>query len=183
MHILILSQRFEGHGDRLGIFFKAFMYLKASQKLGRSRARSPVLWISHLAIERQWGSLIIPFLCLGTSLAAQLVKNLPAMQETWVQYLGQEDPLEKEMATHSSSLAWGIPWTEEPGGLQSMGSQRVGHIYPTLNLLSLNHRCSVSPWAVSNYIAPRNVDFLMLLMTQIFRMRLSKMNLGPSSSH
>ena len=49
------------------------------------------------------------------------------MQETWVESLGQEDPLEKEMAAHSSILAWRIPWTEEPGGLQSMGSQRVGH--------------------------------------------------------
>ena len=53
------------------------------------------------------------------------VKNLPAKQETWVQPLGQEDPLEKGMATHSSVLAWEIPWTEEPGGLQSMGSQRA----------------------------------------------------------
>ena len=50
----------------------------------------------------------------------------PAKQETWVQSLGRKDPLEKEMATHSSILAWRIPWTEEPGGLQSMGSQRVG---------------------------------------------------------
>ena len=56
---------------------------------------------------------------------AQSVKNLPAMQETWVQSLGQEDPLQKEMATHSSILAWRIPWTEEPGGLQSMGSQEI----------------------------------------------------------
>ena len=55
------------------------------------------------------------------------VKNLPAMQETWVQSLGQQDTLEKEMATHSSILAWRTPWTEEPGGLQSMGSQRVRH--------------------------------------------------------
>ena len=54
---------------------------------------------------------------------AQLVKNLPAMQDTLVRFLGQEDPLEKEMATHSSILAWRIAWTEEPGGLQSMGSQ------------------------------------------------------------
>ena len=60
-------------------------------------------------------------------LVAQLVKNLPAMQETWDQYLGQEDPLEKEMAAHSSILAWGISWTEEPGRVQSMGAQRVGH--------------------------------------------------------
>ena len=58
---------------------------------------------------------------------AQRLKHLPAMQETWVQSLGQEDPLEKEMATHSSILAWRIPWMEEPGGLQSMGSQRVRH--------------------------------------------------------
>ena len=56
-----------------------------------------------------------------------MVKNPPAMQETWVRSLGWEDPLEKEMATHSSILAWRIPWTEEPGGLQSMGLQRVGH--------------------------------------------------------
>ena len=85
------------------------------------------------------------------------------MQETRVRSLGQEDALEKEMATHSSSLAWGFPWTEEPGGLQSMGSQRVGHVYPTLNLLSLNHRYSLSPWTVSNHTALRNVDFRMLL--------------------
>ena len=57
---------------------------------------------------------------------AQRVKRLPAMRETWVQSLGWEDPLEKEMATHSSILAWRIPWTEEPGRLQSTGSQRVG---------------------------------------------------------
>ena len=56
-----------------------------------------------------------------------MVKRLQAMQETWVQSLGQEDPLEKELAPHSSTLAWKIPWTEEPGRLQSMGSQRVGH--------------------------------------------------------
>ena len=59
------------------------------------------------------------------SLIAQLVKNLPAMQKTRVQFLGQEDPLEKEMATHSSILAWRIPWTEEPSRLQSMGSQEL----------------------------------------------------------
>ena len=59
------------------------------------------------------------------SLVAQVVKNLPAMQETRVQFLGQEDPLEEEMATHSNILAWEIPRTEEPDGLQSMGLQRV----------------------------------------------------------
>ena len=63
--------------------------------------------------------------CLA-SLVAQMVKNLLAMQETWVQPLVQEDPLEKEMATHSSILAWRIPRTEEPGGLQSLGHQELG---------------------------------------------------------
>ena len=56
-----------------------------------------------------------------------MVKHLPTMLETWVRMLGWEDFLEKEMATHSGILAWRIPWTEEPAGLQSMGSQRVGH--------------------------------------------------------
>ena len=60
-------------------------------------------------------------------MVAQLVKNPPAMWETWIRSLGWEDPLEKEMATHSSILAWRLPWTEEPGGLQSTGLQRVGH--------------------------------------------------------
>ena len=63
---------------------------------------------------------------IWASLVAQIVKRLPAVQETAVRSLSWEDPLEKEMATHSSTLAWKIPWTEEPG-LQSMGSQRVGH--------------------------------------------------------
>ena len=69
----------------------------------------------------------------GASLVTQMVKTLPALQETWVWFLGWEDPLEKGMATHSSILAWRIPWTEETGGLQSKGSQRVyrGHkLYP-----------------------------------------------------
>ena len=65
------------------------------------------------------------------SLVAQRLKRLPAMRETWVRSLGQEDPLEKEMATHSSTLAWKIPWTEEPCKLQSTGSQRVGHDWAT----------------------------------------------------
>ena len=56
-----------------------------------------------------------------------MVKNVPAMRETWIQSLGQDDPLEEGMATHSSILAWRIPWTQEPGGLQSMWKQRVGH--------------------------------------------------------
>ena len=62
-----------------------------------------------------------------TAMVAQTVKRLLAMQETWVQFVGQEDILEKEMATHSSTLAWKIPWKEEPGKLRFMGSLRVGH--------------------------------------------------------
>ena len=72
--------------------------------------------------------LLLLFVCLflkTDSLVARLVKNLPAVQEIWVQSLGQEDPLEKEMANHSSILAWKIPSTEEPGGLQSMGLQEL----------------------------------------------------------
>ena len=65
------------------------------------------------------------------SLVAQMLKNLPAIQETWVWPLGKEDPLEEGMASHSSILAWWIPWTEEPGGLQSMGLQRVRHDWLT----------------------------------------------------
>ena len=67
------------------------------------------------------------FPSVGASMVAQMVKNLPPMREARVQPLGQEDPLEKGMATHYSTLAWRIPWTEEPGGLQFMGLQRVGH--------------------------------------------------------
>ena len=70
-------------------------------------------------------------LSLWASLVAQTVKYLPAMWETWVRSLGREFPLEKEMETHSSTLTWKIPWTEEPGRLQSMGSQRVGHDWAT----------------------------------------------------
>ena len=71
---------------------------------------------------------------VGASLVAQKVKNLPTMQETWIWFSSREDPLEKGMATHSSILGWRIPWTEEPGGLQSMGLQRVGHDWVTFTL-------------------------------------------------
>jgi len=69
------------------------------------------------------GMIILP----RASLVALVVKNLPAMQETWVRSLGREDPLEKGMTTHSSILGWRIPWTKEQGGPQSMGLQRIGH--------------------------------------------------------
>ena len=79
------------------------------------------------------------------SLVAQMVKNLPAVQETWVRSLDWEDPLEKEMATHSSILAWRIPQTEKPGRLQSMGSQRVVHdsVTNTIHCVTLVFNLSI----------------------------------------
>ena len=68
---------------------------------------------------------------IRVSLVAQTVKNPPVIQETWVQSLGREDPMQKGMSTQSSILVWRIPWTEEPRGLQSMGTQSVGHDLPT----------------------------------------------------
>ena len=82
-------------------------------------------FVSSQVSKRALVTALKPFLSL--SFVAQRLKRLPAMRETWVRSLGWKDPLEKEMATHSSILAWRIPWTEEPGGLQSTGSQRVGH--------------------------------------------------------
>ena len=77
------------------------------------------------SVKSYWTSRGFP--AKAAFLVAQMVKNLLAMQETQVQSLGWEDPLEEEVATHSSILAWRIPWTEEPGGLQSMGLQRIKH--------------------------------------------------------
>ena len=79
------------------------------------------------------------------SLVAQMVKNPPAMRETWVRFLGWKDPLEEGMATHCSILAWRIPWTEEPGGLQSMGSQRVGHNWACANTKIEEHLVNQNP--------------------------------------
>ena len=89
-------------------------YSKAGKILSMVKCRVNVELVVLASIKR-------------TSLVAQMVKRLSTMRETRVQSLGREDPLEKEMAIHSSTIAWKIPWTEEPGRLQSMGSQRVGH--------------------------------------------------------
>ena len=88
--------------------------------------------MNSIILGLQPPTLASSLILLRTSLVAQMAKNLLAMQETWVQSLSWEDALEEGMATHSSILAWRIPWTEDPGGLQSMGlqsvgSQRVGH--------------------------------------------------------
>ena len=93
-----------GGGDGLRFIFVAVYFLSSSHCIN----------IDTLALQR-------------TSLVAQTVKHLSTMWESRVRSLGREDPLEKEMAIHSSTNAWKIPWTEEPGRLQSMGSQRVGH--------------------------------------------------------
>ena len=102
---------------------------------------------------------------LWTSLVAQTVKRLSTMRETRVQSLGQEDPLEKGMAIHSSTIAWRIPWTEEPGRQQSMGSQRVRHDWATslsfflliLSFLSLSTSCpSAYPISLTSKIYPES---------------------------
>ena len=82
--------------------------------------------MSVSAVQQSESAMCI-YIYILSSLVAQRVKHLPAMWETWVRSPGQEDPLEKEMATHFSILAWRIPWTEQPGGLQSTGLQRVRH--------------------------------------------------------
>ena len=81
--------------------------------------------------QRDKYSNLYTILLIWLPLVAQTVKRLSTMRETWVQALGWEDPLEKEMTIHSSTIAWKIPWTEEPGRLQSIGSQRVGHDWAT----------------------------------------------------
>ena len=91
----------------------------------------------------------------SASLVAQMVERLPAMQETQVRSLGREEPLEKEMTSQSSTLAWKIPWTEEPGGLQFMGLQRVGHDWVTLLLstfpcLGISYPQESKSWGVRN---------------------------------
>ena len=89
---------------------------------------SPALLVNSLLLSHLGSLRVSPFyLKASTSLVAQTVKHLPAVRETQVRSLGWEDPLEKEMTTHSSTLAWKIPWTEKPGRLQSMGLQRVRH--------------------------------------------------------
>ena len=92
---------------------------------------SPKLNRTHMYVSRSWVKLCYIHNSRTASLVAQTVKYLPAVWKTQVRSLGWEDPLVKELATHSSTLAWKIPWTKEPGRLQSMGSQRVGHDWVT----------------------------------------------------
>ena len=133
----------EGHAEVQGYRHPLFLLqlLQRAEGLADTSGSLSVLHsrqVIHASVSRARRSLVSCFTPQSTSFAwllecrraspvAQMVKNLPAIQETWVRSLGWEDPLEKGTTTHSSILAWRIPWTEEPGGLLSMGLQRVGH--------------------------------------------------------
>ena len=131
---------------------------------------------------------IFSFLCLTrASLVAQRLKGLPAMWETWVRSLGREDPPEKEMATHSSILAWRIPWAEEPGGLPSTGSQRVGHDWATsfFFLCLTNVTIQQIARSLSRHTAQRRSSLpwgLSLLPRGVSLLRLSARRLSPCCS-
>ena len=100
-------------------------------------------WVWSLGLEEPLEEGMATHSSILASLVVHSVNSLPAVQETQVQSLGEEIPLEKGMATHSSILAWRIPWTEEPGGLQSVGSQRVGHDWVT-NTFTFRHIINIS---------------------------------------
>ena len=97
---------------------------ESSSKVSERQKKGKLVQLERKLVKRL---LVCSIILNRASLVAQRLKRWPPMRETRVRSLGREDPLEKEMATHSSILAWRIPWTEEPGGLQSTGSQRVGH--------------------------------------------------------
>ena len=106
--------------------------------IAKQFSKAAIIFYIPTSMHPWWNLVLSVFLILAilmgiwASLVAQRLKRLPPMRETRVRSLGWEDPLEKEMATHSRILAWRIPWTKEPGGLQSTGSQRVGHDWVTL---------------------------------------------------
>ena len=107
------------------------------------------------------------------SLVGQMVNNLLAMQETQLQSLVQEDPQEKRMATHSSILAWRIPWTEEPGGLQSIGSQRVGHDWVTNTLHSIHSPFS---YPLVEFYNKKMLNFLTVQVDKILKLNTNHQN-------
>ena len=112
-------QLFYGHGQ----FTLCQCCLKMHVVLGA--------WCQSLSFETSHSLISMLLVAIWIFPVAQMVKNLPAIQNTWVRSLGQKDSLEKEMTMHSSILVWRIPWTEKPGGPQSMWSQRVGHDWAT----------------------------------------------------
>ena len=116
-----------------------------------------------------------------TFLVAQRIKRLPAIRETRVRFLGREDPLEKEIAIHSSTLAWKIPWTEEPDRLQSMGSQRVGHDWATSHFTLLSEASFI--YITSMYVCIRHKWYIRPHRQNILRTNFikKKKNLHVSS--
>ena len=116
----------------------------------------------------------MPIRAFGASLVAQIVKNLPAMQEMRVQSLGQEDPLEKGIVTHSSILSWRSPWMEEPSRLQSMGLQRAGHDWAVSLSLSFSHE--IRRWLLLGWKAMTNLDSVLkskdiTLLTKVHKVK------------
>ena len=145
--VICISDNFSGDTDVAGLgttlwdpvlyisLYLGELCINGGQLCGEERDLTFTEYLWHLFCARY----------LGASLVAQVVKNLSAVQETWVQSLTGEDPLEEEMATHSSNLAWRIPWTEQPDGLWSMGSQRVRHDLVCLHAGTSAALCTYCP--------------------------------------
>ena len=142
-------------------------------------------------MEVQYRKLFFPIYL--TLLVAQMITRLPTIQETWVQSLGQEDLLEKEMATHSSILAWKIPWMEEPGRLSSTGSQRVGHDWVTSLMyiwkfvkdvmpshLLIFSCISCNKGILHNHSS--NIEISKLILTQCYHLILDPIQVLPNTS-
>ena len=148
----MLLHPWDSPGKSTGVgchFLLQGIFLTRESNLGLPHSRQILYHLSQLQEivkdSEAWHVAVLGITKSWTRLMAQTVKRLPAIRETRVQSLGWEDPLEKEMAAHSSILAWKIPWTKEPGRLQSMGSQRVGHDWAT----SLLHFTS---WRLNNML-------------------------------
>ena len=169
-NIYFQTQEMKRYESLLAVCSWAKVYLLwAWEKLESSEPGQPLRFYDtmHIAFNLCW------FIrCYRASLVAQMVKHLPAVRETQVWSLGEEDPLKKEMATHSSILAWKIPWTEEPGRLPSMGSQRVRHDWATSLTMVFICTCSVGLVMLSNSLTCVNDIVLLTINNSYFWTRL-----------